>query len=73
MRTFVRKCPKGTPIRDARVAAGLATKQLAGKVCVSIGALGNWERGHLFPHPRTAKRLVRALPGLTLDAIYADL
>lgn len=59
------------PIRAARKAKRLTLQEVADKVGVSKTAVAEWERGEKFPRPDNAAALVRALPGLTLNKLYA--
>ena len=59
-----------SPIREARMRAGLSQRQLARQIHVENVTISGWENGHYRPSPRRAVALCRALPGLTLGAIY---
>lgn len=59
------------PIRTARKAKRLSQQEVADKVGVSKATVSDWERGRMFPRPDKAMALVRALPGLTLNKLYA--
>lgn len=59
-----------SPIREARKRAGLSQRQLARQIHVENVTISGWENGHYQPSPQRAMALCRALPGLTLDAIY---
>jgi len=60
-----------SPIRAARKAKRLSLQQVADKLGVSKTAVSEWERGEKFPRPENAAALVRVLPGLTLNKLYA--
>lgn len=62
---------KLNPIRAARLAANLNQSAVAQRVGVEIPTVSRWETGKHLPEPDAAKRLVKALPGLTLEQIYA--
>lgn len=60
-----------SPIRAARKAKRLSQQEVADKVGVSKATVSDWERGRMFPRPDKAVALVRVLPGLTLNKLYA--
>ncbi len=62
---------KANPIRTARLAAKLNQTAVARRCGVTTAAVSRWETGKHLPEPNAAKRLAKALPGLTLAQIYA--
>jgi transcriptional regulator with XRE-family HTH domain len=48
-------------LREARKALHLGQKELADKLGVSSGAVGNWEVGPTIPHPETLGKLAEIL------------
>lgn len=71
----MRRSPKnpagGRAIRAARLKAKLSQAAL-GRLCgVTNSAVSAWETGRDVPTPACAVSLTQALPGLTLERIYA--
>lgn len=62
---------KPHPIRLARLAANMTQSGLALAVGVTKASVSRWESGADQPTPARAKDLVRVLPGLTLEKVYA--
>lgn len=60
------------PIRAARHQAGLTQAALAIAVGVTKASVSRWESWTDQPTPEKAKTLVKVLPDLTLDDIYAS-
>lgn len=58
-------------IRSARKAKGLTLQAVATSVGVSMVTVSEWERGVKTPRADNAKKLIKALPSLTLNKIYA--
>jgi transcriptional regulator with XRE-family HTH domain len=48
-------------LKNAREKAGLSQKELANKLCVASGAVGNWESGTRTPHLSTIHKIAEAL------------
>ncbi len=61
-----------TALRTLREAVGLTAAQLAAKVGVPIGTVGDWERGAAFPEARQVGQLAQAL-GVAPEAVLAAL
>lgn len=61
-----------TALRALREAVGLTAPQLAAKVGVPIGTVGDWERGAAFPEARQVGQLAQAL-GVAPEAVRAAL
>lgn len=59
------------PIAKARKKANLTQTEVAKRVGVATAAVSLWESGRRTPRVDHAKKLVRVLPGLSLDRIYA--
>ena len=64
--------PDANPIRIARLRRKLTQQELASTLGVTKGAVCQWELGRTVPNPRMAVLLMKALPGLSLRAIYSD-
>lgn len=60
--------PTGSPLRAARIAAGLNQEELFEKSGVPQGTISRIERGQ-SPHTTVALRLARAL-GTTVEALF---
>ena len=56
-------------IREARIAKGLSQEELGERVGVKKAAVSKWETGRVYPRPRQARQLAKAL-GITVDDIY---
>ena len=63
--------PAPSHIRKARERAKLTQQALGALVGTKRGSVSGWEKGRFRPDPTRAVLLVRFLPGLTLDQIYA--
>ena len=61
----------GSRIKQARTAAGLSQAQLAQKVGVSAGAIGNYESDYSSPKDEILYALMRIL-GVDANFIYQD-
>jgi DNA-binding transcriptional regulator YiaG len=61
-----------TALRALRETVGLTAPQLAAKVGVPIGTVGEWERGTAFPEARQVGQLAQAL-GVAPEAVRAAL
>lgn len=59
------------PIRAARLKKRLTQQRLAAKVGVTKASVSGWECGNSEPAPRTAIALVKLLPSLKFEDIYA--
>lgn len=66
------KPQRAHPIKAARQKAKLSQSELGKLVGVQKAAVSKWERGDGRPDPDTAMALTKALPGLTMDRIYAS-
>ena len=62
--------PDANPIRNERLRRKLTQQELATALGVTKGAVCQWELGRTLPNPRMAVLLLKALPGLSLNAIY---
>ena len=60
-----------TPIKKARLIAGLSQSDLAKKVGVSTGAISQWETGQSQPKAKRLKKLAEEL-NTTVDKLLAD-
>lgn len=60
-----------TPIKKARLIAGMSQADLAKATGVSIGAVSQWETGRCKPNVRRLKRIAEAL-STTTDKLLAD-
>jgi DNA-binding XRE family transcriptional regulator len=59
------------PIRLARKRAKLTQQALGKRVGVKKAAVCSWETGRYRPDAARGLQLVKLLPGLTMDQIYA--
>lgn len=58
-------------IKKARLVAGITQADLAGRLGVTAGSIGQWEKGITRPRPARLKRLAAVL-GTTVDALIED-
>lgn len=59
-----------TTLADLRRNAGLTQLDVAFKVGVTTGRIGDWERGRMMPSTRYLRPLAEAL-GVTIDEVVA--
>lgn len=60
-----------TPIKKARLIAGMSQAELAKATGVSVGAVSQWETKRCQPNAKRLKRIAEAL-STTTDKLLAD-